>query len=127
MKTFLSCRLISLDKNPGLWPTGVDKVLRRIIGKIIVSVLKKDVIKYTGTSQVCAGQEAGIDVAIHSINMMYEDENTDVILLPDASKAFSSLNRELFLHNISYLCPSIVIFVKCCYNTPSRLFIVGGI
>ena len=30
------------------------------------------------------------------------------------------------MHNISYLCPSIAIFVKNCYSTPSRLFIVGG-
>ena len=28
--------------------------------------------------------------------------------------------------NISYLCPSIAIFVKNCYSTPSRLFIVVG-
>ena len=26
---------------------------------------------------------------------------------------------------ISYLCPSIAIFVKNCYGTPSRLFMVG--
>ena len=30
------------------------------------------------------------------------------------------------MHNISYLCPSIAIFLKNCYSTPSRLFIVGG-
>ena len=30
------------------------------------------------------------------------------------------------MHNISYLCPSIPIFVKNCYCTPSRLFKVGG-
>ena len=93
---------------------------------VIVSVLKDDVIKCTGTFQVCAGQEAGIEAAIYSMNMMYEDENTDVILLVDAINAFNSLNRQSFLHNISYLCPSIAIFVKNCYSTPSRLFIVGG-
>ena len=58
--------------------------------------------------------------------MTYEDENTDAILLVDASNAFNSLNRQSFLHNISYLCPSKAIFVKSCYSTPSRLFIVGG-
>ena len=42
------------------------------------------------------------------------------------SNAFNSLNRQPFLHNISYLCPSTAIFVKNCYSTPSRLFIVGG-
>ena len=57
---------------------------------------------------------------------MYEDKNTDVILLVDASNTFNSLNRQSFLHNISYICPSIAIFVKNCYNTQSVLFIVGG-
>ena len=61
------------------------------------------------------------------MSMMYEDENTDGILLVDASNAFNSLNRQSFLHNISYLCPSVAIFVKNCYSTPLRLFIVGGI
>ena len=73
-----------------------------------------------------AGQEAGIEAAIHSMNMMYENENTDAILLVDANNGFNSLNRQSFLHNICYLCPSIAIFIKNCYSTPSRLFIVGG-
>ena len=37
-----------------------------------------------------------------------------------------SLNRHSFLHNISYLCPSLAIFVKNCYSTLSKLFFVGG-
>ena len=124
IEIFLSRHLISLDKNPRLRPIRVGEVLRRIGGKVIVSVLKEDVIKCTGTLQVCAGQEAGIKAAIHSMNMIYEDENTDAILLVDASNAFNSLNRQSFLHNISHLCPSIARFVKNCYSTPSRLFIV---
>ena len=116
------CRLIPLDKNPGLRPTGVGEVLRRIAGKVIVSVLKEDVIKCTDTLQICVGQEAGIEAAIHSINMMYEDENTDAILLVDASNAFSSLNRQSFLHNISYLYPSIAIFGKNCFSLNGDLW-----
>ena len=107
-------------------PIRVGEILRRIAGKVLVSILKENFIKCTGMLQVCAGQEAGIRAAIHSMNMMYEDENTDAILLVDASNAFSSLYGQSFLHNISYLCPLIVIFVKNCYSTPSRLFIVGG-
>ena len=44
----------------------------------------------------CAGQEAGIKAAIHSMNMMNEDESTDGILLVDASNAFSSLIDNYF-------------------------------
>ena len=115
--------MIPLDKTPGLRPIGDGEVLRRTAGKVIVSVLKKDIIKCTGTLQVYAGNEARKEASIYSMNMMYEDKNTDVVLLVDASNAFSSLNRQSFLHNISYLCPSIATFVKNCYSTPSRLFL----
>ena len=54
-----------------------------------------------------------------SMKMMYEDESTDTISLVNASNAFNSLDRQLFLHNISYLFPSIAIFVKSCHSTPS--------
>ena len=41
---------------------------------------------------VCAGQETSIKAAIHSMNMMYEDDNTVVFLLVDASNTFNWLN-----------------------------------
>ena len=72
---------------------GASEVLRGIAGKVIVSVLKEDVIKCTGVLQVCAGEEAGIKAAIHSMSMMYEDENTDAIFLVGASNGFMSFNR----------------------------------
>ena len=108
----LCCRLIPLGKNPGLRPIGVGEVLRRIAGKVILSVLKNDVIDCTGSLQECAGQEAGIEAAAHALNSLYNDENNDAVLLLDASNALNSLNREVFLHSISYICPAISVFVK---------------
>ena len=37
-----SCRLIPLDKNPGLRPIGIGEVLRTIIGKTITHCIKSD-------------------------------------------------------------------------------------
>ena len=88
--------------------------------------MSSDVIKYTGTLQICARQVACIEAAIHSINTMYEYMNTFAILLVDAKNVFNSLNRQSFLHDISCLCPSLVMFVKNCYSTLSILFIAGG-
>ena len=56
---------------------------------------------------------------------MYNNENNYAVLL-DASNALNSLNRELFPYNVSYICPAISFFVKICYSSPSRLFIIGG-
>lgn len=102
---FLSCHLISLNKTPWLQPNGLGWVIRRIACKVLASVLKDNVIKYR-----FAGQEADIEAVIYSIYLMYEDENTNRILLVDTSNVFNSLNRQTVLHNISYLCSSIAIF-----------------
>ena len=88
--------------------------------------MKNDVIDCTGSLEVCAGQEAGIEAPVHSLKSMYNDENNVAVLLVDASNAFTSLNREVFLHNISYICPTISAFIKNYYNSPSRLVIIGG-
>ena len=47
-QAFLACRLIPLNKNPGVQPIGVGEVLRRIIGKAIMTVVNSDVLKATG-------------------------------------------------------------------------------
>ena len=51
----MSCRLIPLDKNPGLRPIGIGEVLRRIIGKAVTRVHREDVQTAAGNLQVCAG------------------------------------------------------------------------
>ena len=52
-------RLVPLDKCPGLRPIGIGEILRRIIGKCVMMVLKKDVQKDAGPLQTCAGHEGG--------------------------------------------------------------------
>ncbi|CAM1327173.1 Uncharacterised protein r2_g3614 [Pycnogonum litorale] len=88
-----------------------------------MNVVKPDIISATGALQVCAGQEAGIEAAVHSMRQIYEDNETEAVLLVDASNAFNSVNRMATLHNISIICG---IYVKNCYMAPARLFIIGG-
>ena len=126
IETFIACRLIPLDKNPGLRPIGVGEILRRITGKIIVPVVKKEVISSTGSLQVYAGQEAGSEAAIHAMEKIFKEESTEAVLLVDAANAFNWINRKVFLHNISILCPAISTFVTNCYTTPARLSVTGS-
>ena len=57
---------------------------------------------------------------------IFDKQATDALLLVDADNAFNSLNRRVLLHNISYLCPSMAIYIRNCDSVPSRLFVLGG-
>ena len=57
---------------------------------------------------------------------IYEDQSAEAVLLVDASNAFNSINRNVFLHNVDVICPSVARYVKNCYSVNSRLFITGG-
>ena len=126
IEEFVACRLIPPDKNPGLRPIGVGEILRRITGKVIRSELKKEVVSSTESLQLCIGQEAGSEAAIHAMEKIFKEESTEAILLVDAENAFNLMNRKVCLHNISILCLAISAFVTNCYATPARLFVIGG-
>ena len=126
IEAYLSCRLIPLDKKPGVRPIGVGEVLRRIIGKAIIATIKPEILKSAGSLQLCAGQQVGCEAAVHAMNQIFAEEETDALLLVDATNAFNSINRKVMLHNIQYLCPSMSTYTYNCYCTASRLFVQGG-
>ena len=131
IEAFVACRLVPLDKNPRLRPIGVGEILRRITGKVTVSVLKKEVVSSAESPQACAGQEAGSGAAIHAVEKLFKEESTETVLLVDATNTFNSnildsINRKLYLHDISVLCLAISTFVTNCYATPAGLFVIGG-
>jgi hypothetical protein len=51
-----NCRLIPLDKDPGIRPIGIGEVLRRIMGKAVVMLLKPEILDTVGPLQLSAGQ-----------------------------------------------------------------------
>ena len=127
VEALMACRLIPLDKNPGLRPIGIGEVLRRIIGKMVVSVLRGDLQENAGDLQLCAGQKSGCEAGIHAMSDIYDDEETHGVIQVDANNAFNTINRKMFLQNISIICPEISTFITNCYQKPARLFVVGGI
>ena len=59
------CRLIGLDKCPGVRPIGIGDILRRLLCKVLLIVVGKEFIRSYGTDQICSGVEAGIEGIIH--------------------------------------------------------------
>ena len=126
LEAFLACRLIPLDKNPGLRSIGAGEVLQRIAGKVVMKVVKEDIKKAAGCLQLCAGQEAGCEAAIHAMHKIFESNETEAILIVDTENVFNSINGEALLHNIECLCPAIATFPNNCHGVSAQLFIIGG-
>ena len=89
-------------------------------------ISKQDVLKAAGSLQVCDGQEAGAEAAIHAVYDTYKDHITKAVLLIDAENAFNIVNRKAMLLNISVKCPIIFMYITHCYYKLARLFIIGG-
>ena len=127
LEAYTACRLIPLAVNPGVRPIGVGEVLRRMVGKAIISVIKPEMMSCAGNLQLCAGQTSGCEAAVHAISDIFEEQSADALLLIDADNAFNYLNKKVLLHIIRYLCPPMAIYIWNCYCVPSRLFVLGGV
>ena len=56
LESFLACRLVPLNKNPGLRPIGVGEVLRRIAGKCVMLIVKENVLESSSNIQMCVNK-----------------------------------------------------------------------
>ena len=74
----------NLDKNPGVRPIGVGEVVRRIIAKAVLSIIGPDIQRAAGPLQLCAGQNCGVEAAIHSMMSIFDDEKSEgfYLLMP---------------------------------------------
>ena len=81
-----------------------------------MSVTKQDMIDACGSPQVFAGHKSGSEAAVHAMRSIFDADDTDAVLLIDASNASNSLNRAAALHNISVLCPSIATYAINTYR-----------
>ena len=116
ISALVACRLLPINKSPGIRPIGVGEVPRRIIAKAVIRLLRDDIREATGPLQVCAGLDSGCEAAVHAIRDLFESPDTEGVLLVDATNAFNTLNREAALHNISVLCPTVAKFQEIPIN-----------
>ena len=127
IESLIASLLIPVDKGEGaVRPIGVGEVIRRICGKCVMNIAKQDVIEASGSLQLCAGQKSGSEAGIHAMYTIFEADETDAVLLIDATNAFNTLNRAAALHNIRVLCPVLALFAINTYRHAARLSIIGG-
>ena len=129
---YVACRLIPLDKGAdkngkiGVRPIGIGEVLRRIVGRVIMEVVRPDIRTTVGPIQTCAGARAGIEASIHAAREMMEGPDAEAVLLVDADNAFNRLNRKLAIHNTREVCPSFHRFIHNTYRKAANLYVNDG-
>ena len=70
---WLSCRLIALDKCPGNRPIGIQTNIKDAVGLF----------------QLCAGHTAGVEAAVHTVQELFSDQNSEAVLLVDSKNALN--------------------------------------
>ena len=119
LNAFTASMLIALDKCRGVRPPiGVGEVIRRIVGKAILSVIRCDI-------QDAAGQQAGCESAVHAMKEIFVNPDMKGILLVDANDAFNNLNRNAALLNIKSICPFLSKILINTYRNSANLYVDG--
>ena len=59
LEAFLVCKLILLDKNPGVRSIGTGEVIRGILGRAVMTTFRRNILESAGDLQLCSGQRAG--------------------------------------------------------------------
>ena len=72
LSALVACRLIPLNKCPGVRPIGVGEVPRRIIAKGILRIISSDVEAAAGLLQLCASQDGGCEAAVHAMRKIFK-------------------------------------------------------
>ena len=123
----LACRLIALNKNPGVRPIGIGDTARRIIAKAVLSIAAPEIQDASGCLQLYGGQMSGIEAAVHATRSAFREDNVEAILLVDATNAFNRINRQVALQNIRRLCPTIATILINSYRSNTDLFMDGEV
>ena len=88
-------------------------------------VIRDGIQAAAGSHQLCVGQIAGMEDAVHAVRSVFNHNDSDAILLVDATNAFNSLNRSVALHNIQQLCPPLARIFIYTYRCPASSFVSG--
>ena len=66
-RALMTCRLVVIDKSPGVRPVGIGGVLRQALAKLFMRAAGDQANMACGNLQLCAGLEAGIEGVRHAV------------------------------------------------------------
>mmetsp|Transcript_13843 Transcript_13843/g.30962 ORF Transcript_13843/g.30962 Transcript_13843/m.30962 type:complete len:156 (-) Transcript_13843:258-725(-) len=66
-RALMACRLVALDKQPGVRPLGISKIYRQLMAKCLLAVSGHHTTQACGNFNLCAGLRAGIEGVAHVV------------------------------------------------------------
>ena len=66
-RALMACRLVALDKRPGVHPLSIGETLLRALAKLVMRSAGDQAKTACGNLQLCAGLKAGIEGATHNV------------------------------------------------------------
>uniref|UniRef100_A0A0G4FLZ2 Uncharacterized protein n=1 Tax=Chromera velia CCMP2878 TaxID=1169474 RepID=A0A0G4FLZ2_9ALVE len=134
VKALMACRLVALDKCPGVCPVRIGEAIRRLLGKTVMKETKEELQEACGANQLCSGLLGGLEGGIHAVRELCEtltheagDDPEKAFGTPliDAENAFNAANRTAGLWNAPILWPRASTFLFNCYKRDAELFLRG--
>jgi len=118
-----------LKPDSGIHPIAVGTIWRRLVSKVAMKGVGKDMAKYLNDFQFDVGVSGGAEVILHSVNRVLNLRHGDgslTMLTVDFSNTFNLVDRSALLREVRLRCPSICLWVEFLYGQASRLYLGDG-
>jgi hypothetical protein len=66
-RALMACRLVALDKQPGVRLVGIGESFRRLMAKCLLEEISHQATTACGNRNLCVGLPAGIAGAVHAV------------------------------------------------------------
>jgi hypothetical protein len=115
-----------LKPDGGIRPIAVGTIWRRLVSKVAMKGVGKDMAKYLNDFQFGVGISGGAEAILHSVNRVLSERHADgslAMLTVDFANAFNMVDRSALLHEVRVRCPSISLWVEFLYGQEARLYL----
>ena len=126
-RELVACRLVALDKEPGVRPIGIGDIFRRFIAKVLLLHTGTEAMEACGADQLASGIPAGVEAGITYMRTKWEDfaDDDDFGCMQfDAENGFCMMNRLHLLWTIRHRWCSAYHFSHNCYQNATTLRIL---
>ncbi|KAL6514241.1 hypothetical protein OROHE_019228 [Orobanche hederae] len=116
--------LLKPDKS--IRPIAVGTIWRRLVSKVAMKGVGKDMVEYLQDYQFGVGVSGGAEAILHVVNRLVNKHHMNdklTMLTVDFTNAFNLVDRTAMLLEVRKSCPFISPWVEYLYGQPARLYV----